>query len=1246
MRHAALTLLLAALALGGCAQDDPINNNPGGAGGQSGGQGGGQGGAGNFGGQGGGAGGQGGAGNFGGQGGGAGSGGQGGSGGMMCPPPDPVPTCEGVQLAACTPRQGSNGATLIQGTVLTPEGPLCNGQILFDRESRQITCVGEDCSGDPMAAQATVICGDLVLPGMIDPHNHMSYNTLPPFDAMGRLYSNRGQWNRDVAEALYDARPDNGDKIAARYNELRLLMAGTTAVHKSEGSNASWAHVRNLDRGPDANDLGYSNDDFTECVFPLRSSCRDAPDYATNQGVPGRAYMAHVSEGYDRTAYSEFDEFVDDGQLGEKTAIIHCVSCDAEQMTRMMVHQTKLVWSPQSNVGLYGVTTDVITALNVGLTVSMGPDWTPSGTMNQLAELKCAAQLSEDYFGGRLNPQQMVEMVTSGAADSMGLGDLIGRLAPGLYADVLILSGDRARPYSSVVNAAAADVRGVFIDGVAYYGDPDVVSDDIAFNGFCEDITLCGGAKRICVKQAEGAPDLASDDDWARYSYQDHIDYLEREISGKAGADGEFAYAYNVFPLFECSPTYDCALGNDQVSGIITAQDRDGDDLPDAQDNCPDVFNPGQQDLDNDGKGDPCDPCPWAGQDCPCDRPSPDDLDGDDVPNAQDNCPARANPSQTDSDNDGIGDPCDFCPQSPNGGGAGCPVSIYAVKRGEVPAEAEIPVRVRGVVTAVVPDDQGLYLQVPATANDYSGPDYSGIFVYTADADGAPSPSVGDLIIVDGVHTEFYGQKQVSRVSQIQIQGQGQAALPEAVAVSAAEVALGGARAEALEGARVTLSNATVTAVELPPGAGDRAPTNEFQINNVLPVDDYLYLMDPLPNVGARFDRIAGVMRFANDAYKLEPTGEADLDQGPPMVTAVRPALTFIRVGEDGVPADGEGRPLEVVLTSPAGPGGQPVSIQVSDGAALALPGEIIVPAGERVATIPAQGLDARRAILLTASIPGQGQSQATIRVLGLNEGPDRITLQPQTLEIPVGGQGAAVVEADVPAGPSGFVVDLQAEIGTAPATVRIEPGEVRGSFNVQAPGQPGSGRLIARLGVLSSQMTVEVLESAGGGLVINEIDYDNPGADEAEFVELYNGGAEVIDLTGYVMELVNGNDGEPYGSVDLGAAGTIAPGNFLVVGNGAAILDLPAGAAALELGRSIQNGAPDGVRVLIDGDVVDALAYEGALPESGEGMSPEEADVGEGSLARCPNGLDTNENSADFRLLETISPGQANPCD
>ncbi|MEK6840237.1 MAG: thrombospondin type 3 repeat-containing protein, partial [Nanoarchaeota archaeon] len=85
--------------------------------------------------------------------------------------------------------------------------------------------------------------------------------------------------------------------------------------------------------------------------------------------------------------------------------------------------------------------------------------------------------------------------------------------------------------------------------------------------------------------------------------------------------------------------------------------DLDGDGIPDVDDNCPTVINPQQSDCDGDLTGDACDyDFP---QNC---ATSSSDLDGDGVNDGQDNCPFAFNPDQTDLDGDGAGDSCDICP--------------------------------------------------------------------------------------------------------------------------------------------------------------------------------------------------------------------------------------------------------------------------------------------------------------------------------------------------------------------------------------------------------------------------------------------------------------------------------------------------------------------------------------------------------------------------------------------------------
>lgn len=177
--------------------------------------------------------------------------------------------------------------------------------------------------------------------------------------------------------------------------------------------------------------------------------------------------------------------------------------------------------------------------------------------------------------------------------------------------------------------------------------------------------------------------------------------------------------------------------------------------------------------------------------------------------------------------------------------------------------------------------------------------------------------------------------------------------------------------------------------------------------------------------------------------------------------------------------------------------------------------------------------------------------------------------------------------------------------------------------------------------------------------IVINEIDVDTPGSDEAEFIELYDGGVGNSPLDGLVVVLYNGNGDASYNAIDLDGYTTNAEGYF-VLGNAAvpnvdlvfANNGLQNGADAIALYQADATDFPSGTLVTT-ANLVDAVVYGTndsddaellVLLNAGEAQLNEDAggDKDNQSLQRLPNGSGGARNTSSY-ATETPTPGAEN---
>ncbi len=166
--------------------------------------------------------------------------------------------------------------------------------------------------------------------------------------------------------------------------------------------------------------------------------------------------------------------------------------------------------------------------------------------------------------------------------------------------------------------------------------------------------------------------------------------------------------------------------------------------------------------------------------------------------------------------------------------------------------------------------------------------------------------------------------------------------------------------------------------------------------------------------------------------------------------------------------------------------------------------------------------------------------------------------------------------------------------------------------------------------------------------LVVNEIDYDQPDADAAEYAEIKNNGSSAANLDAVTLELVNGTGGGAaiYQTFDLPDVSLAAGDYYVICANASTVANCDLDVTPDT--NLIQNGSPDGVGLRFDGELLDAVSYEGdtgAPYTEGSGVGLEDAATANMSVSRCSDGADTDQNNVDFVHVAS-TPGEANACD
>jgi hypothetical protein len=767
--------------------------------------------------------------------------------------------------AGCTVTKGDADKYLITGVALLRPTPLASGEILVVAD--KITCVGASCSAETGAATATKIActGGIVLPGYVDAHNHVDWNPLPNWKH-ATYFEDRYQW-RGSAEytaqivAAHNAIGGALECPAVLYSEVRAIVGGTTSIQGTSVSSGALPCisklVRNIDLGGTAAGLGVNIADTDINPVTSVTSAKTVRDQlAAGTTI---AYIAHVGEGFDRAQRLEFD--VDEGHqfYGPKSSFIHSAGGHAREYTKMAASGTRLIWSPRSNLDLYGDTAHVSVARKLGVKVALGCDWSPSGSWQVPEEMRCAYEVDQASFGATLTEDDIIAMATQYAADAVGVGDKVGRLEVGMVADLQIVSGDKTKPAHSAINAGPNETALVFVGGKPVYGESKLVDAIVADTTLCDALPLCTGVtKKVCLKTT------ATDDSFDAVTKK----LADALAAKKASAKPEDQFMFEVAPLAHCTKPFSCKLGNKAYPGVAATGDTDGDTIVDASDNCPALFNPLQDDFDADGKGDECDECPnKTGTDCGL-----TDLDSDGTPNATDVCPFTS------------GTTADVCAPCGTATVACSIADVKTLRDPSKPIRFEIGALASFTNLTVMAQwksgtNNGTFLQ------STTGPSYGGVFVFNGTA-AASTLNVGDVVNVSGQMTLFDDIYELQKPSagSLVMTATGATTTLTPMLVDVRDVWTGGPRNEELFGQLIELHDMVVRAdtvfaeVVLGDEAGAFGGTIRLQGTAMgLGMPSCVGATFTKPAVGTKYAKIVGILDRRNSVAKILPRCPTDL---------------------------------------------------------------------------------------------------------------------------------------------------------------------------------------------------------------------------------------------------------------------------------------------------------------------------------------------------------------------------------
>ena len=285
----------------------------------------------------------------------------------------------------------------------------------------------------------------LLLPGLINSHDHLEFNLFP---RLGRgPYPSCADWAHDIYHPKSSpVREHLSVPKAVRlwWGGLKNLLSGVTTVcHHNPWDEVFEREfpVQVVRRYGWAHSIAFGND-----VAGAFASTR-----------PGDPFVIHAGEGTDQRSRDEVFELDRMGVLDGRTILVHGVGFSEAGHLLIAQRGGSLIWCPTSNRFVLGTTLKIGSVGDIDR-VALGSDSALTAAGGLLEEIRAANEEGA-------SPHAIYRMVTEGAASILRLKEGEGTLQQGAIANIIAIPRTGKTPADAITQLNASRVHMVMVSG-------------------------------------------------------------------------------------------------------------------------------------------------------------------------------------------------------------------------------------------------------------------------------------------------------------------------------------------------------------------------------------------------------------------------------------------------------------------------------------------------------------------------------------------------------------------------------------------------------------------------------------------------------------------------------------------------------------------------------------------------------------------------------------------------------------